>query len=72
MNNIYETGDFPSSWKTSMLLIYKGKGDKRDPVNYRGTSLLSTLLKVYTGMLVRRLNDWIERRGCHFRMPGGI
>jgi hypothetical protein len=24
--------------------------------------LLSTLSKVYTGVLARRLNDWIERR----------
>jgi hypothetical protein len=58
MNNIYETGDFPSGLKTSMLhMISKGKGDKRDPANYRGISLLSTLSKVYTGVLARRLND---------------
>jgi hypothetical protein len=64
MNNIYETGDFPSGWKTRMLhMIYKGKGDKRDPANYRRISLLSTLMKVYMGVLARRLNDWIERRG---------
>jgi hypothetical protein len=44
-------------------MIYKGKGDKRDPADYRGISLLSTLSKVYTGVLVRRLNDWIEKRG---------
>jgi hypothetical protein len=45
-------------------LIYKGKGDKQDPANYRGISLLSTLLKVYTGVLARRLNKWIEKRGA--------
>jgi hypothetical protein len=46
MNKIYETGDFPSGWETSMLhMIYIGKGDKRDPANYRGISLLSTLSK---------------------------
>jgi hypothetical protein len=44
-------------------MIYKGKGDKRDPDNYRGISLLSTLSKVYTGVLTRRLKDWLERRG---------
>jgi hypothetical protein len=65
MNKMYETGDFPSGWKTSMLhMIYKGKGDKRDPDNYRGISLLSTLSKVYTGVLVRRLNNWLEKRGA--------
>jgi hypothetical protein len=33
---MYEIGDFPSGWKPSMLhMINKGKGDKRDPANYR-------------------------------------
>jgi hypothetical protein len=58
MNKIYETGDFPLGWKTSMLhLINEGKGNKRDPANYRGISLLSTLSKVYTGVMARRLNE---------------
>jgi hypothetical protein len=65
MNKMYETGDLPLGWKTSMLhLLYKGKGDKRDPANCRGISLLSTLSKVYTGVLARRLNEWIEKRGA--------
>jgi hypothetical protein len=65
MNKMYETGYFPLGWKTSMLhLIHKGKGDKRDPANYRGISLLSTLSKVYTGVMARRLNEWIEKRGA--------
>jgi hypothetical protein len=64
INSIYETEDFPLGWKTSMLhMIYKGKGDKQDPAHYRIISLLSVLSKVYTGVLVRRLNEWMEKRG---------
>jgi hypothetical protein len=64
MNNIYETGDFPSGWKTRMLhMIYKGKGGKQNPANCRGISLLSMLSKLYMGVLARRLNDWIKKRG---------
>jgi hypothetical protein len=64
MNKIYETGKFPVAWKTSVLhLIYKGKGHREDPGNYRGTALLSTLSKIFTGVLAKRLNDWIENRG---------
>jgi hypothetical protein len=63
INKMYETGDFPLDWKTSMLhLIYKGKGGKRDPANYRRISLLSTLSTVYTGVLARRLNEWIQKK----------
>jgi hypothetical protein len=53
-------------------MIYKGKVDKRDPTNYRGISLLSTLSKVYTGVLVRRLNDWIEKRGVTLECQTGF
>jgi hypothetical protein len=65
MNKIYETGKFSVAWKTSLLhLIYKGKGDREDPGKYRGIVLLSTLSKIYTGMLAKRLNEWIETRGA--------
>jgi hypothetical protein len=60
MNKIYETGKVPSGWKTSM--IYKGKGNEENPANYRGISLLSTISKIYTGALARRLNGWAERK----------
>jgi hypothetical protein len=61
MNKIYETGKFPIEWKISLLhLIYKGKGDRENPDYSRGIALLSTLSKMYTGMLAKRLNDWIE------------
>jgi hypothetical protein len=33
-------------------------------VNYRGRALLSTLSKIDTGVLAKRLNDWIENRGA--------
>jgi hypothetical protein len=56
-------------------LIYKGKGDKRDPADYRGISLLSALSKLYTGVLARRLNEWIEKRDaiseCYMGLRNG-
>jgi hypothetical protein len=65
MNKIYEAGKFPIAWKTSLLhLIHKGKGDREDPGDYRGIALLSTLSKIYNGVLAKRLNDWIENRGA--------
>jgi hypothetical protein len=76
MNKIYETGKFPVAWKTSLLhLIYKGKGVSKDPGSYRGIALLSTLSKIYTRVLAKRLNDWFENRGaiseCHMGFRKG-
>jgi hypothetical protein len=34
MNKIYEIGEVPSGWKTSMMhMIYKEKGSKENPAN---------------------------------------
>jgi hypothetical protein len=52
-------------------MIYKGKGNKENPANYRGISLLSTMSKIYTGVLARRLNDWAERKGAVSRVSDG-
>ena len=42
-NVIFDTTVFPSQWcEASILPIYKA-GNKRDPANYRGISLLDIL-----------------------------
>jgi hypothetical protein len=65
MNKIYETGKFPIALKTRLLcIIYKGKGDRKDPGNYKGIALLSALSKIYNRVLAKRLNDWTENRGA--------
>jgi hypothetical protein len=53
-----------------LQMICKAEGDEQDLANYRGISLLSVLLKVYMGV-IRRLNDWLEKR-VPFRMSDGI
>lgn len=64
MSKVHDTGNFPAASKaSSLLMVYRGKGGMKCPSNYRGMSLLSTLLKIYTWMLAARINDWIERKG---------
>jgi hypothetical protein len=73
MNKIYETGEVPIGWKTSMIhMIYNGKGNKKNQANYRGISLLSTISNIYTGVLARRLNDWGREKGCSVRVSDGF
>lgn len=64
----------PSEWKGSLFtFLYKGKGDRLDPDNFRGISLLSVCAKVYTQILLARLRPILEpglsESQCGFR-PG--
>ena len=54
-NKIFEGKGFPEEWKWGVLQpIYKNKGDRSDPSNYRGITLLETINKIYTGILAKR------------------
>ena len=46
----------PESWRLCLLkTLYKNKGDRDNPNNYRGIALLNTLFKTLTGVINRRL-----------------
>merc|ERR1712074_407268 len=41
-NKILNTGELPSDWLNGLIIpIYKNKGERNDPGNYRGITLLS-------------------------------
>ncbi|KAL9978039.1 hypothetical protein ACROYT_G015516 [Oculina patagonica] len=61
-NNIIEKGTFPTEWNIGVIKpIYKQKGDKKSPANYRGITLTSCLGKLFTSILQNRLNKFIEQ-----------
>ena len=43
-----------------IVMLYK-KGCKEDPRNYRGISLINTLLKLYTSLILKRLEKWVTK-----------
>lgn len=47
-------------WTEAQLCLIFKKRDKMDPANYRGISLLNCILKIFTAMLTKRLQAWIE------------
>ena len=53
----------PSSWKQSRTIMIHKKGDTDDPSNFRPISLLSTLYKLYSGILASRLTKTATSHG---------
>ena len=51
-NRILDSGEIPSDWSTGIIItLYKGKGSKLDPNNYRGITLLSCVGKLFICIL---------------------
>lgn len=60
-NIVLNTGILPESWTLGLIKpIYKQKGDKADPSNYRPITLLSCMGKLFTTVLNNRLNKYAE------------
>lgn len=60
-NRIFLRNDIPISFKKSIILPLFKKGDPNSVSNYRGLSLLDTCYKIFTGLLLDRINSWISR-----------
>lgn len=59
-NRILREERTPTEWSSARLcLIYK-KGDRHDPSNYRGISLLNNIVKIFTGVLANRIQLWCD------------
>ena len=63
-NVILNTGLVPENWCLgAMMPLYKGKGSRSDPDNFRGITLLSCLSKLFTSILNRRLTFFLDGTG---------
>lgn len=59
-NVILESGEVPTEWAVGRIIpLYKNKGDKTCPDNYRGITLLSCFGKLFTRVLNNRLTEFI-------------
>lgn len=60
-NIVLDSGIFPDVWSKGIIIpIYKNKGDKTDPNNYRGITILSCFGKLFTNIINNRLNHCLE------------
>ena len=61
-NLILDSSIVPTSWTSGNILpIYKNKGNRNSPENYRPITLLSCFGKLFTAILNNRLNDYAEK-----------
>ncbi|KAK2723729.1 hypothetical protein QYM36_002166 [Artemia franciscana] len=57
----FEQCKFSTSWKLSHVTpIFKGKGKRSDPENYRPISLTSPFLKIMVRVIVEKLNSHLK------------
>ena len=60
-NLVFSSGLIPNEWLQGIISpIYKNEGDKANPGNYRGITILSCFGKLFTAVLNNRLNNYLE------------
>ncbi len=60
-NLVFSSSHIPETWTMGKIRpIYKNKGDKQEPDNYRPITILSCLGKLFTSVLNARLMKFIE------------
>ena len=59
-NRILNSGHFPDDWSKAVIIPVFKKGDRSNPSDYRGISLISCLCKLFTSILNTRLLKWID------------
>ncbi|GFR74712.1 retrovirus-related Pol polyprotein LINE-1, partial [Elysia marginata] len=59
-NSVFESGIYPDEWTKSSIFALHKKGNVEDVNNYRGTSLLNVLGKIFSHVLNTRLKLWSD------------
>jgi hypothetical protein len=63
MNMCFYQGRVPSRWgESEVFILYKGKGEVTDPINYRGINLNDDFLRIYERLLDARMMSWLREQ----------
>ena len=71
-NLILTSGSFPLQWASSLIVPIFKKGSKTDPANYRGISLIPILSKVFSKILLDRLQFWSDANNVIHQEQAGF
>jgi hypothetical protein len=69
---VWKEGTIPDDWSKGIVVPIFKKGDRRDPFNYRGISLLSVVGKMFTTILSDRLMRFCEDNAIIVDEQGGF
>jgi len=58
LNIIYRENCIPNEWRNAVITPIFKKGDRREPKNYRGISILNTCYKLYSKILNMKLQKY--------------
>jgi hypothetical protein len=59
-NKIFISAEIPDSFKFSVIFPLYKKGDVDLASNYRGISFINAICKLFTGLLLNRLQHWVD------------
>ena len=59
-NYIFDKGIYPESWSKGAIVPIFKKGERNNPANYRGITLVNVLGKIFSLCLRNRINKWCE------------
>ena len=72
LNRIFDRGLFPIQWTESIILPLFKKGNVNEPGNYRGISLCNISSKIYSFIINKRLQQWVEENNCTGEWQAGF
>ena len=61
INIMFSNHVYPTMWTQNFLKAIYKKKDAKDPGNYRGLAIGSVFAKLFSFVLLNRLNEYIER-----------
>ena len=65
LNLSLQSNKFPTKWKIAKVIpLYKGKGSKHDPKNYRPVAILPILSKVLERAMFQQIVTYMDSQGC--------
>ena len=72
LNLVWDNEYAPSYWREGLIVSLFKKGDREDPDNYRGITLLNVVGKLYSRMINNRLLKHLELNHMLHERQGGF